>query len=125
MDRHPDERILAALWLGSPQSVHESGEAYRWLMEQLQLEQEAPTPCVGFDDSKRVSVEELLLGSSDNSQFVDSAVLEAKKRGITEATMSVLVFLPLGRPPWQDFAPDGVLRYIGIYAFPASDADER
>jgi hypothetical protein len=124
MDRHPDERTLAALWLGSPQSVEEHTRLYQSLVEKLELEEDAPGPCLGFDDGGPVPVEELLLACSDNSLFVDSAVLAAQKRGITKATMSVLVFMPSGRPPWRDFVPDGELVYLGIFAFPAWDADE-
>ena len=102
--------------------MEEYARLYKSLMEELELEEDAPTPCVGFDDDGPVPIEELLLGSSDNSLFVDSAVLAAQKRGITEATLSVLVFMPSGRPPWRDFAPDSALAYLGIYAFPTSDA---
>ncbi len=120
-ERHPDERIVAALWVGSPQTLQEHGQMYHWLLGQLRTDRSSPGPVVVFDE-RMMPIEELIEALSDESVFVESAVFQARKKGITEASMAVLFFSASGRSLWPDYPPEGPLAYLGLFAYPADDA---
>src|SRR6266576_5667413 len=88
-EHHPDDRIVAALWVASPQTVQEHGRLYHWLLDQLRTDPSSPGPGVVFDETM-MPIEDLIEAFSDESVFVESAVFQARKKGITEASMAVL-----------------------------------
>jgi hypothetical protein len=120
-EHHPDDRIVAALWVASPQTVQEHGRMYHWLLGQLRTDPTSPGPVVVFDETI-MPVEELIEALSDESAFVESAVFQARRKGITEASMAVLFFSASGRSLWPQHPPEGELAYLGLFAYPADDA---
>jgi hypothetical protein len=120
-DHHPDARIVAALWVGSPQTVQESGRLYQWLLNHLFTDSSSPGPVEVFEE-RMMPIEELIEALTDESVFVESAVFQAQKKGITEASMAVLFFSASGKSLWPDYPPDGELAYLGLFAYPAYDA---
>ena len=120
-ERHPDDRIIAALWVGAPKTVHEHGSLHHSLLGKLRTDTDSPGPIVMFDE-QMMPIEELVEALTDDSVFVESAAFQARKRGITEASMGVLFFTASGKSLWPDYPPDGDLTYLGLFAFPADEA---
>ena len=125
-ERHPDERIIAALWVGRPETLREFHHLRAELEKQLRIDE--PDPMVIFEE-RMLPIEDLVLGFTDESVFVESAVFQAQKKGIAEASLAALYFSASGRPIWRDYPPDGKLVYpngeivyLGLFAFPADDA---
>jgi len=67
-------------------------------------------------------IEELIESFTDDSVFVESAVFQARKKGIMEASAGVIFFSASGESLWPDYPPDGELVYLGLFAFPADEA---
>ena|SRR5437870_4244428 len=120
-ERHPDERIVAALWVGSPQTVQEHSRLYDSLKSQLLTDGSSPGPIVVFEE-RIMPIEELVEAFSHESVFVESAVFQARKKGIIEASMAVIFFSASGRSLWPEYPPDGDLAYLGLFAYPSDDA---
>jgi len=115
-----DERIPAALWIGSPQNASEHSRLYQWLLSHTERPLASPSPLVMFDDLM-MPVEEVVEAFSTDETFSDAAASAARKRGLTEASMGVMLFSSDGKPLWRNSAPDGELAYIGTFAFPTDD----
>jgi len=122
--QHPDDRIIGALWLGAPSSGEDEGRLYEELIAELHIDPDAPGPMVASDE-ERVPVEELIENLTSDSLFIDSAVLQAQKKGLSHASMAVLVFSASGRALWPDYPPNGELTYLGLYPFPADEAHKK
>ena len=120
-ERHRDDRIVAALWVGKPESVDEHVRLYDSLREQLFRDEGSPGPVLVFDE-RLMPIEELIESFTDHSVFCDSAVFQARKKGITEASMGVMFFTASGRSLWPDEPPEGGLVFLGLFAYPANEA---
>ena len=121
-ERHPDDRIIAALWVGKPQSVHEYTVLYDSLRGKLLGDNDAPSPIVNFDESGLVPIEELIESFTEDKVFVESAILQAHKKDIKEASLAVLFFSSNGKSLWPDYPPEDDFTYLGLFAFPADEA---
>ena len=110
-ERHPDDRIIAALWIGAPKSVEEEGRLYHGLIAKLDRDPDAPGPMVTSDEEP-VPIKELIETLTGDSLFIESAASQAQKKGLSHASMGVLVFSATGRALWPDYPPDGELTYL-------------
>ena len=120
-ERHPDDRVIAALWVGRPESIEEESRLYDTLLRQLRSHGDGPGPVVVFEE-RMIPIEELIESFTDDSVFVESAVFQARKKGITGASAGVIFFSALGESLWPDYPPDGEFVYLGLFAFPADEA---
>jgi len=120
-ERHRDDRIVAALWVGKPETVAEHARLYDSLLGQLLSDAGSPGPVLVFDEWM-MPIEELIESFTDNSVFIDSAVFQARKKGVTEASMGVMFFTASGKALWPDEPPDGELVFLGLFAYPADQA---
>jgi hypothetical protein len=121
-ERHPDDRVIAALWVGKPATIEEECRLYGGLLQQLHKHRGGmPGPVVVFEEAM-VPIEELIECFTDDSVFIESAVFQARKKGITEASAGVIFFSASGESLWPDYPPDGEFVYLGLFAFPADEA---
>jgi hypothetical protein len=120
-ERHPDDRIIAALWVGRPETVQEQSRLYNSLLRQLRTDGGSPGPVVVFEE-RMMPIEELIEAFTDESVFVESAVFRARKKGVTDASLGVMFFAKSGRSLWPDYPPNGDLVYLGLFAYPAGEA---
>jgi len=119
----PDERIYAALWLASPQSVSEHSQLYAALIRETVRDRKAPGPVVVFED-RVMPIDELVEAFTSDSEFLDAALTSARQLGIGQASMGVILFSSTGDPLWSGKAPEVGLAFVGMFLFPAADAEE-
>ena len=118
-----DERIFAALWVGSPKSIQEYCGLYDDLIHATVTDRDAPAAVIVFED-RVMPIDELVEAFSTDSEFVDAALSGAGKHSITQASMGVVLFSSTGDPLRTRRPPKDGLVFLGMCPFPAEDAEQ-